>query len=249
VPTIFQLLENAGISWKVYYTVDPEFPGVPHTALTRFQPFARQHTDHLVPVQQYFTDLQNGTLPAVAFIEEAAGLDEHPGATLPGNIFAGNSIQDGALYVSKLINAFMNSQYWNDGVFILTYDEAGGLYDHVAGQPAVHPDGIKPVDLFARDIQFIVPQGDFNRTGFRVPLIVVSKFAKKSYVSHTVADFTAILKFIETRFLGPGVHLTARDAAQMDMTEFFNFDSPPWTTPPAPPAQPQNLPCNYTLLQ
>jgi phospholipase C len=103
------------------------------------------------------------------------------------------------------------------------------------------------MDLEQKDIDWIVPQGDFNRTGFRVPLIVVSPFTKKSYVSHTVADFTAMLKFIETRFSLPS--LTARDAAQMDMTEFFNFDAPPWLTPPMPPVQPTNKPCDYTNLK
>ncbi|HZE27660.1 MAG TPA: alkaline phosphatase family protein, partial [Terriglobales bacterium] len=75
----------------------------------------------------------------------------------------------------------------------------------------------------------------FVYTGYRVPLIVVSPFTKKHYVSHTAADYTAILKLIETRFNLPA--LTRRDAAQMDMTEFFDFTNPPWATPPSPPAQ------------
>jgi phospholipase C len=69
-------------------------------------------------------------------------------------------------------------------------------------------------------------------------------------VSHTVADYTAILKLIETRFnLQP---LTQRDAAQMDMTEFFDFQNVPWATPPGPssiPAQPTTGTCSYTSLQ
>jgi phospholipase C len=72
-------------------------------------------------------------------------------------------------------------------------------------------------------------------------LVVISPFAKKNYVSHTVADFTAILKFIETRYSLPA--LTKRDAAQMDMTEFFNFNSPPWMSPPALPVQNLSNPC------
>jgi phospholipase C len=82
-------------------------------------------------------------------------------------------------------------------------------------------------------------------TGYRLPLIVVSPFTKQHYVSHTVADFTAILKFIETRFDVP--NLTARDAAQMDMTEFFDFTNPPWVTPPSPPAQVVVGPCNNAV--
>ena len=65
------------------------------------------------------------------------------------------------------------------------------------------------------------PTCDFVYTGYRVPLVVISPFTKKHYVSHTVADLTAILKLIETRFNVPA--LTKRDAAQMDMTEFFDF--------------------------
>ena len=63
----------------------------------------------------------------------------------------------------------------------------------------------------------------------------------ENYVSHAVADYTAILKFIETRFGVPA--LNKRDAAQIDMTEFFDFANPPWMTPPTPPAQSTSGPC------
>jgi phospholipase C len=80
------------------------------------------------------------------------------------------------------------------------------------------------------------PNCDFTYTGFRVPMFIASPFAKKNFVSHAVADYTAILKLIETRFKLPA--LTKRDAAQIDMSkEFFDFAHPAWTTPPAPPAQ------------
>jgi phospholipase C len=72
--------------------------------------------------------------------------------------------------------------------------------------------------------------------------MVISPFAKKNYVSHTSMDFTAILKFIEKRWKLPT--LTARDAAQPDMSEFFDFANPPWMTPPTDiPAQPTSAPC------
>ncbi len=90
------------------------------------------------------------------------------------------------------------------------------------------------------------PTCDFTWTGYRVPLLVVSPFAKKNYVSHNVADLTAILKLIETRFnVAP---LTKRDAAQIDMTEFFDFANPPWMTPPSPPAQSMNGACYLNQL-
>ena len=78
-------------------------------------------------------------------------------------------------------------------------------------------------------------------------MIVMSPFTKKNYVSHTPADYTAILKLIETRYNVPA--LTMRDAAQMDMTEFFDFQNPPWATPPNIPAQVTTGVCNDLTLQ
>ena len=232
-PTIFTLLQNAGISWKVYTTSG-------NTYLGYFGAFyGKYKATHVFPIAQYLADLKNGTLPQVAFIEtgvetsEAGGtseLDEHPDT----------NIQKGALFVTSLINPLMRSAYWKDSVFMLTYDEGGGVYDHVAPQPAKIPDNIKPM---------LAPNNDvdtFSRTGFRIPLLVISPFAKPGYVSHTVMDTTAILKFIEFRFNLPT--LTARDAAQADMSEFFDFVDIPNQTPPTPPVQPTNAPCTIHKL-
>lgn len=255
--TIFQELQDAGISWKIY--VNPQGTGCagpPFSAaclvgqsyvqnFTFAQTLVSQYPQNIAPISQYFTDLQNGTLPQVAQIEPAtdAGLDEHPATS---DAYPANA-QTGTAYVSTLINSLMQSSSWKNSVFILTFDEGGGFYDHVPPQPAVSPDGIKPKDLLPNDICTSVtgtgPLCDFTYTGYRVPLLVVSPYAKKNYVSHTVADMTAILKLIETRFNLPP--LTRRDAAQMDMTEFFNFSAAPWLTPPSPPAQNTSGPC-YT---
>jgi phospholipase C len=231
--TIFTLLQNAGISWKVYTTSG-------NTYLGYFGAFyGKYKATHVFPVSQYLADLQNGTLPQVAFIEtgveksEESGtseLDEHPDT----------NIQKGAAYVSSLINPFLQSPYWSDSVFILAYDEGGGVYDHVAPQPAKIPDSIPPM---------LAPNNDkdtYSRTGFRIPIIVISPFANAGYVSHTVMDTTAILKFIETRFNLPS--LTARDAAQADMSEFFDFVGIPNQVAPTPPVQPTNAPCTIHKL-
>lgn len=256
--TIFQELQAAGITWKIYVdptnspcTGPPYDPGCLLTlsAVQNFQwgqTIPTQFPQNIVPMSQYFTDLQNGTLPQVAQIEPAtsAGKDEHP-STADSQP---NDIQIGANYVSTLINSLMTSSSWKDSAFILTYDENGGLYDHVAPQPTVSPDGIAPVDLLPGDICTVVqgPLCDFTYTGYRVPLIVVSPFAKQNYVSHTTADTTAILRLIEKVFDVPP--LTSRDAAQMDMTEFFDFTNPPWVTPPTPPAQNVNGACYLNAL-
>jgi phospholipase C len=255
VKNIFQLLQEANVSWKVYYTIPPNavsddpsiIAGQPHTMLKRFQPWASTVQGNLALASQFFDDLKNGTFPSVAFIEELPGLDEHPGAALSATIHSGNSAQGGAAYAATFINAFMQSQYWKDGVFILAFDEAGGGFEHVQPMAAVSPDGIAPTDLTPAEKQDIVPPGDFTLTGFRVPFMLISPFAKKHYVSHTPADHTAILKLIETRFGLP--NLTARDKAQMDMSEFFDFAGKPWATPPTPPSQPTGMPCDYTNLK
>jgi phospholipase C len=72
--------------------------------------------------------------------------------------------------------------------------------------------------------------------GFRLPNIIISPFTRKHYVSHTPMDHTAVIKFVEDRFIGASAHLTARDAAQPNLLEFFDFTAIPWATPPAPPA-------------
>jgi len=246
VKPIFAELQAANISWKVYYQAT-NTDGSPKTTLSTFLvqqgsqlvPFSKVYAANIVPIAQYFTDVANGTLPSVAFIEQKSGIDEHPGAEI--------NVQVGAQNVAKIINALMNSPSWKDSVFIYAVDEFGGAFDHVAPQlPVPSPDGLMPTDLQPGD-EVIQPPGDFTRTGFRVPMIVISPFAKKNYVSHSPADNTAILAFIEKRFgLQP---LSARDAAQIDMTEFFNFANPPWATPPTPPQQPTNLQCNPGQLQ
>jgi len=254
-PPIFQILQqqNPPITWKIY--VDPSGTGCNSTDsaclfnFTYVKGFNYGNTilqtptllQNIVPISQFMTDAQNGTLPQVAQIEPAsnAGLDEHPSDTdpAPGNS-ACCSVQVGANYVAGLINAVMNGPSWANSIFVLSYDEWGGFYDHVAPQPAVSPDNIPPVDLNPGDVctSAVGPNCDFVFTGYRVPMIVISPYAKKNYVSHAVADNTAILKLIETRF---GLHsLTARDANQIDMSqEFFDFTNAPWRKPPSPPAQ------------
>lgn len=246
--TIFEALDKAGISWKIYKTdTSPSFLGLFSYAS------APGVQAKIVPVNpNYFNDLAAGTLPQVAMIEAGYGngLDEHPTGddTKPAS-----DIQKGAAYVSTLINGLMKSSSWGSSVFILSWDEGGGFYDHVSPQPEPSPDCILPSDLRTGDI-CTNPDGSLNSdptcrfetTGYRVPLIVVSPFSKKNFVSHTVRDYTAILKLIEMRF---GLaNLTARDAAQPDMMDFFDFTNVPWRTPPTPPPQSTSGSCVIEAL-
>ncbi|MGE0406685.1 MAG: alkaline phosphatase family protein, partial [Candidatus Korobacteraceae bacterium] len=279
--TIFDLLEENGISWKVYQ------PEPANNALGHFRIYSRFIGTKIVPIEQYYEDLKNGTLPQVAYIHShAAGLDEHPGGDMPNRpadptsddfrerctwqppildpakdnndptkydvtkwqsgdkprLNCGIHIQYGARYSSEIINALMNSSAWKDSVFVWTFDESGGIYDHVPPQRAVPPDDIAP--RFATDPPDT--PGGFHITGGRIPIMVISPFTKKHYVSNTVMDTTAVLKLIQERFGLPS--LTKRDAAQASMQEFFDFENPPWLTPPTPPEQPITLPCDRARL-
>jgi phospholipase C len=79
-------------------------------------------------------------------------------------------------------------------------------------------------------------QGFAAQLGFRLPNIIVSPFTRKHYVSNIPMDHTAILKFVEDRFIGDHTYLTARDAAQPNLLDFFDFNNVPWAAPPTPPA-------------
>jgi phospholipase C len=226
-PTIFANLDKAGVSWKYYYQ------GSASSAF--IQQFSIYKTDSakVQPISNYFNDIKNeATLPSVIFIERGSsiGLDEHPDA----------NIQKGAAGVANIINSLINSPSWSDSVFILTYDEGGGLYDHVLPGREVPPDNTAPI-LSSTD-----QPGAFNQAGFRVPLIVISPWVKPNLVSHTTRDYTSILRLIEDRF--NVAHLTLRDANADDMMEFFDFSAgPQLLTPPVLPAQPTNGVCNQNL--
>jgi phospholipase C len=236
ISTIFDELQSAGISWKNYV---PDYPN--GSSLIPFPTYAKYLGTNIVPISDYFKDAQAGTLPQVAFIDRDStnGLDEHPGA--------GNNVQKGSAYIKTIIDALMASSNWQDSVFFLTYDEGGGVYDHVPPVTTVSPDGIPPI-LGTNDTCSVTtgPTCDFTYTGFRLPNIVISPFSKAHYVDHTPIDTTAILKFIELRFKLNA--LTQRDAAQADISFFFDFSGKPNLTPPTPPAQPTTGPCYVNAL-
>jgi phospholipase C len=112
------------------------------------------------------------------------------------------SMCEGENWTVSVLNAVMQGPDWNSTVVFMTWDDFGGFYDHVAP-----------------------PQVDQFGLGPRVPLLIISPYAKPGYVSHTVYDHTSILKFVETRYGLPA--LTSRDAWANAMLDSFDFGRPP----------------------
>lgn len=205
VPTIFDRLQDAGVSWKFYVqNYDPAItfrtPGdgdrasqiiwVPLLNYPRYLDDP-EFMSHIVPLDQYYTDLRNDDLPAVSYMVPS-GASEHP----PG------SIQAGSRFVRTLVNALMASSAWDSTAFMWSYDDWGGWYDHVPP-----------------------PQVDDYGYGFRAPALLVSAYARRGQVNSTTIDFTSQLKFIENNWgLEP---LATRDAQANNIVSAFDFDAGP----------------------
>jgi phospholipase C len=219
---------------------------------------------HVAPLSVYFTDLTDGTLPSFAFIEAGyANNDEHPGsgqsvllgqtqtAKVVNSLMASPEWKDSVFFFSYDEGGGPYDHvppvpgHSND----FTNASLGSIPD--ISQIAVNPDGytacVSPggVPSMHCDLASIDPgvnagdaaaqQGFAAQLGFRLPNIIISPFTRRHYVSHTPMDHTAVIKFVENRFIGASTHLTPRDAAQPNLLEFFDFSGIPWITPPTPP--------------
>jgi phospholipase C len=192
--TMAELLGASGISWKYYGgDADPEAFGF-WNPLPGFKTFmdSKELRSHLVDNTEYFHDLREGRLPAVAWIVPNFTESEHPPA----------DIQLGMWYVTSFVNALMKSQYWQNTVLIITWDDYGGFYDHVAP-----------------------PQVDKYGYGPRVPAIIVSPYVQPGLIDHTLYDFTSVLRFIEDRFNLKA--LTDRDKNANSLGQSLNLTQKP----------------------
>jgi phospholipase C len=206
-PSIFDLLDEAGVTWKVYAASPFAFS----LLLGR-----QRHT-----LEEFYADAAAGELPEVAYVDPVFFGDEQNDEHPPSNP------QRGQRFVQGIYDAVRASPSWPSLALIVTYDEHGGFYDHVPPPPACVPDDVPP-ETGPNDVQ-----ASFDRYGFRVPLIVVSPWARPGYVSHELYDLTSVLRFVETRFGLPA--LTARDANATPITDLFDFTRPRLLNPPALP--------------
>jgi phospholipase C len=215
---LVEILETAKITWRDYYSQLPTL-GIYLDSLSK-------HFDNISMINYFFDDAAAGKLAQVNFVDPQLGNnggghrnDLHP----PGNIQLGDQFLD------QVVNAAMHSPQWPHMALIITFDEHGGFYDHVAPPPACPPDELEPI-LDPGD-----QPGRFDRYGIRIPTIVISPYSKPHYVSHHVYDHTSILRLLEARFIMPA--MTARDANAEPLFDLFDFKKPPaFLAPPALPA-------------
>jgi phospholipase C len=188
VKVLPDLLDQAGISWKEYRGPNA---WVQPLRIVRHVRFSSMY-DNVVPETQFLTDLHAGKLPQVSWLTPSFVLSEHP----PTSMCRGEN------WSVDILNAIMQSPYWGSTAVVLTWDDYGGFYDHVAP-----------------------PHVDLYGLGPRVPTLVISPWAKAGFVDHDTMEFASVLRFIETVFDLPP--LTERDATSNDMLSAFDFSQDP----------------------
>ena len=158
-------------------------------------------------MNQFFTDAQAGKLPPISYIDPFFyGNDDHP----PIHPINGQEL------IASIYTALAQSPQWKNILFVVTYDECGGFYDHVS--PPTTAD-----DLAA--------QG-FNQLGFRVPAMVMGPYAKQGYISSVQYDHTSALKHLTNVF---GLEsLNMRVDAANDLTDCIDMDRLTKNQPAAP---------------
>jgi len=198
-PTIGDMLSSKGVSWTwyagawaqassdrsvIYNNTVPNFQAHHHpfNYYAAYAPGTAARAAHLKDYNDLVADAAAGTLPAVAFYKPEGDVNQHPGYA---------NIQAGDQHIADLIAKLQKSPQWSHMVIVVTYDEFGGAWDHVAP-----------------------PKGDLLGPGSRIPAIIVSPLAKMGTVDHTPYDTASILRLIARRFdLDALPGLAARDSA------------------------------------
>jgi phospholipase C len=195
-------MNAAGVSWAWYqmnYATSVDGTCVNYVPQENpFQYFtSTEYTPNLqdIGLPSLKTILDSGTLPSVSFVTPAGYVDEHPGA-------ATGDMANGIEWVDDFIQKVESSTYWQSTAIVVLYDESGGWYDHVAPPQLANAFGL----------------------GARVPVIVISPYAKTGYISHQQMDFVSILRFIQWNWnLGmlPAADQQAREQQSGDLCDLL----------------------------
>jgi len=211
-PTLMDLLDKNNIKWKYYapgagsiWTAPNAIQHLCGPNATPPHATACQSADWTQNVIQpnntkILADISSGHLASVSWVIPTGQASDH-------NISTDGS---GPSWVASIVNAIGKSQYWQNTAIIVTWDDWGGWYDHVAPS--------------------LIMNNSYEQ-GFRVPLIVISPYAKAGYISKVHHDFGSILKFIETTFGLPSIdpNGTYADSRADDLSDCFDFSQKPLT--------------------
>jgi len=212
-PIILDLLDAAGITWKVYNNTWDSVPfGNTDNVFVFWKRYAHDQRTRGTRAA-YLNDVKKGTLPQVSWIIPSfhRGLDEHP----PADVSVGMGIQQ------QLITALRESPMWDSSAFLLTYDEHGGYFDHVAP-----------------------PQLDAFGLGIRVPMWVISPHAKTAHFEPAIYEHTSTLKFIERLFDLPTL-ASVNHHFDTSTPVGGNYEAAPNGATAGPPAPPRDA---YPLI-
>lgn len=206
-PTLSDELDARRISWRYY----APSAGYIFTAPTAIRHICQPETQNgqsvctgsawknvIIPPKQVLTDITSNQLAAVSWVMPTGQNSDHAGSTVDTG---------GPSWVASIVNAIGNSPYWTNTAILITWDDWGGWYDHVV------PPQVR-VNCSDWGCGYIY--------GFRVPLIVISPYAKPGYISHVNHDFGSILKFIEEIYGLPS--LGYADMLADDLSDCFDFD-------------------------
>jgi phospholipase C len=218
IPSIPDVLP-AGVDWKFYGT---NFDGLfgenwslfDAVSLIRDNP---AKWSHVVNVSQFTADVRNGTLPAVSWLVDQDQNSEHPDEVLPLLGLPIGGVCSGEGWTVGYVNEIMQSPYWKDTAILFTMDDFGGWYDHVSPPRQYGGSASAPYGL-----------------GMRLPLLVISPYARPGFVFHGVAEHASIARFIE-RVFGSTTTLHALDPAAQDAQANDLFGAFDFTQSPLPP--------------
>src|SRR5579863_6562579 len=235
--TMPEQLQARGISWKVYSSPDETILGgiLSDNILSYFKnfqdPASVLHQNAFLPQfpTDFLADVLSGNLPQVSWLIGSVLTSDHP----PSPSIFGENI------LSLIIGALTaNPALWAKTLFLVTFDENGGFFDHVP--PVTAPPGTPgeyvtaPADPDPTVIGSPAITGPIG-LGFRVPMLIMSPFSRGGFVSSDLFDHTSVLRFLETRFGAEVPNLSAwRRATVGDLTSAFNFTKPDTSIPSLP---------------
>jgi phospholipase C len=197
VPTIMDRLDQAGLSWRLYTAPSADSEYIWAVCPSFAECLDTTQAQNMVPTQQVLSDAAAGTLPSYSLVLGGAGTY--------ANLVQHNqmSMAKGDNWIGQVVSAIENGPDWSSTAIFITYDDCGCFYDHVT--PGVNPDG--------------------TQQGTRVPMVIVSPYARAGYTDSTPATFASILAYVEQTF---GLaSLGINDAGAYAFSNAFNYSQSP----------------------